>query len=340
MAGDAPQAAALVAGVGLRVGRPLERVGSRHLAGRDLPGVAEQVVAPPHGAWAHGELRADLRGVGIEDADRAERLAGDHLIDHVLDARAVRIGKVDVDAGLRQAVVGRTATSPQVSVGSVGVAEEARDVAGMLGRDLDAQRRVVLPRSGRRVAPLLEQRGVVPEDVLCLVIAEAADLVVDVARGVGRGRVALQEVREERAQVTRVVDLRAGRPGDVVVGGEEDGVRPAAARLVEQHELLLQVRAADVALDRVDGDRDLGMRLLEGVGRRDARGVDPDRDRAAGIRGVGVRVDVGRRARGRGSCCRTPGRSAGCRGARRRTARGHHKEAYAPCRQHATPAAP
>ena len=59
------------------------------------------------------------------------------------------------------------------------------------------------------------------------------------------------------SEVARIVDLRAGRPGDVVIGREEDRVGPALVGLVEQDELLLQLGAADVAVDGVDVDWDI-----------------------------------------------------------------------------------
>ena len=307
--GDAPQAAALVARRRGALAVPGERLDGGHLTGRDLPGLVEQVVAPPGGTGAHHELLADLGGVGVEDAERGEGLAVDHGREQVLGALAGRVRQVDVHVGLGLPVVGRAAGRPQVAVGGVGVTGEAADLARVLRGDLDGEVAVLLPGRGEGVAVVVEELLVVPEHVGGGVVAQAPDLVVDVARRDDRVVVALDDVGQQVGQVGGPVDLRAGGPGDVVVGREEDRVRPALARLVELGELLLERLAADGAVDLVDRDVDVRVRLLEGLGGGDARRVDPHRDRPTGVgllggvpTGVPVVATGGQEEQGRRRC--------------------------------------
>jgi hypothetical protein len=287
---DAPEAAALVAGGRSGFTLPGQRSDCGHVAGRDLPGLVEEVVAPPHGARAHHELRADRGGVGVEDAEGGHRVALGEGGEQVFGSDALLVVEVDVHIRLADAVVGGASAGPEVPVGGVGVAEEPADLAGVLGGDLHGEIGVTLPGGGQGVTVLGEEGLVVPEHVGRGVVAEAEDLAVDVARCDDGRVIALDDVGHRLGEVGRVVDLRAARPGDVVVGGEEDGVRPALARLVELGELLLQGLAAHGAVDLHVLEVHIGVGGLERLRRGHPGRVDPDRDGAAG---VGL-LDLGR----------------------------------------------
>src|SRR5690606_17158042 len=111
----------------------------------------------------------------------------------------------------------------------------------------------------------------------------AADLAVDVAERQHGGVVPLDDVGQQVGEIGGVVARRVGRPGDVVVRREEDGVGPSRAGRVEVREGLLDGLATDGAVDLHDIDLDVGVGLLEGLRGGNAGRVDPDGDLAAGI---------------------------------------------------------
>ena len=99
--------------------------------------------------------------------------------------RAVLARGVDRDRLGCRDLVGAALAGPQVDLGREHVTGGPDQVTGMLGGDLFAERLVLGPGRRDGVAPLLHQRGVVPEHGLRQVVAQAVERAVDHARVVG-----------------------------------------------------------------------------------------------------------------------------------------------------------
>ena len=93
--------------------------------------------------------------------------------------------------------------------------------------NLDSKVAIFFPRGRQCVAVFVEEGLVVPEHVRGSVVAEAANLTIDVAEGEHCGVVTIDDIGKQIGEVGSVVAGCAGCPGNVVVGGEEDGVGPS-----------------------------------------------------------------------------------------------------------------
>ncbi len=110
----------------------------------------------------------------------------------------VLVGGVHADGVDAGDLVDRRLGAPEVDLGRPRVADAADDVAGVLRGDLLAERLVLLPRGGERVAELVEEALVVPDDVLREVVAQAVDVAVDGGRREGALGEAVEDVVARR----------------------------------------------------------------------------------------------------------------------------------------------
>ena len=178
----------------------------------------------------------------------------------------------------------RALVAPQVDPVAERVPDVPDDVAGVLGGDLLAERRPLLPGRRNRVAELVHQLLVDPEHHLGEVVLDAVLRAVDRALG-GRGRrpLAEQALRDEALERRGEVERLLRHPHRVVDLLAEDDIRPAAAGPVPQLDLGLQRRrAVAVAVEGDDVHVHVRMRLGVGLRRRQPDRVDPDGQRARG----------------------------------------------------------
>ena len=211
-------------------------------------------------------------------------------VNHILRPGAGGGIEVDVDLVRAGEVVGRAAAAPEIAFDSVGVAELTHVITRVLLADLDAKRFVLRPCLGDGVAPLLHQGGVVPQDIRCVVIAQAVQTSVEHALCGNHGVVAgLDFLGNDVGQVGGIVDLRAGSPGHGGVAWPEDGVGPTTADPIEQHELLLEAGVAGAPVEGRVADWDVRVGFFEGLDGRDPRRVHPEQQRVRfgnGVHGI------------------------------------------------------
>ena len=166
------------------------------------------------------------------------------------------------------------------------ITDRAQDVAGVLGRELLAERLVLFPGLRDVVPELVEQGLVVPEHHRRQVVADTVDVAVDRDRVERAGGVAVEPLLVDHALVERRgVSLNAigllGRPAGIVHLRGPHHVGPTFACLVEERDLGVErVATTGVPVVRLDVHLDLGVVLLERLDDGRAVGVHPDRDRA------------------------------------------------------------
>ncbi len=246
VAGGVPDAAADIAGDLVAVG-PVERRRRRPLAGLgvDAGRVLEEGARVPGRTGDGDQLVGHLDEGRAEHAVLGQRAVGEHVVDQVGHLLGVRV----VDVGLERGAVDledRRLAAPVVDVGPLeAVADGAEEVAGVLGRELVAERLVLLPGLRHVVAELVEQLLVVPEQHRGEVVAKPVDRAVDGHRVERARREAVEEGLVEEALVEGhgegldAVDVPRG-PGGVVVLGREHDVRPSLAGLVGKADLGLE----------------------------------------------------------------------------------------------------